>query len=89
MNTRTNPTVTSAADRELVEGLNAVAEFLADIRHAKGAPRIDVGIEVTKEGAYFVASIWTSPLVRPTRVECPTAEMLVDSLCEIVEAFHA
>ncbi len=88
MDTRTNPTVASAADRELVEGLNAVAEFLADIRHAKGAPRIYVGIEVTSEGAYFVASIWTS-LVRPTRVECPTAEMLVDSLCEIVEAFHA
>ena len=75
-------------DKELTAGLESVGEFLTSVRRVSGSPRIDVGIEVTKEGAYFVASIWTS-LVRPTRVECPTAEMLVDSLLEIVEAFHA
>ena len=64
-------------DKELTAGLESVGEFLTSVRRVSGAPRIDVGIEVTKS------------LVRPTRVKCPTAEMLVDSLCEIVEAFHA
>jgi hypothetical protein len=75
-------------DKELTAGLESVGEFLTSVRRVSGVPRIDVGIEVTDVGVYFVASVWTSP-VRPTRVECPTAEMLVDSLCEIVEAFHA
>lgn len=76
-------------DKELTAGLESVGEFLTSVRRVSGVPRIDVGIEVTDVGVYFVASVWTSP-VRPTRVEwCPTAEMLVDSLLEIVEAFHA
>lgn len=75
-------------DKELTAGLESVGEFLTSVRRVSGAPRIDVGIEVTDVGVYFVASVWMT-LVRPTRVECPTAEMLVDSLLEIVEAFHA
>ena len=75
-------------DKELTAGLESVGEFLTSVRRVSGVPRIDVGIEVTDVGVYFVASVWMT-LVRPTRVECPTAEMLVDSLCEIVEAFHA
>ena len=72
-------------DRTLTAALRAIGDALLEMRSAQGCPRIDVGIETTEGGVYFVASVWIS-LVRPSRIECPTAEMLVDSLYTIVEA---